>query len=78
MRIRKSTEKTRGGINPAPVPERGNNMYTDIETGEHVTTEQLYTEYLHMKQEQPEEYSYSFPEYIQNCLTENNGTLERG
>ena len=52
-------------------------MYIDIESGKTVTTEQLYTEYMHMKREQPSEYDYTFPEYVRNCLTENNGTLER-
>lgn len=52
-------------------------MYIDIETGEHVTTEQLYSEYMKNRQEQPEEYNYSFAEYIRNSLTTNNGTLER-
>ena len=52
-------------------------MFRDIETGEAVTIEQLHKEYERMKQEQPDEYGYSFKEYIRNCLTENNGTLER-
>lgn len=52
-------------------------MYIDIETGDVVTVAQLRKEYEQMKQEQPEEYGYSFPEYVRNCLTENNGTLER-
>lgn len=52
-------------------------MYIDIETGDIVTTEQLQSEYENMKQWQPEEYMYSFAEYVRNCLTENNGTLER-
>lgn len=52
-------------------------MYYDIESCETVTTEQLYNEYMRNRQEQPDEYNYSFAEYIKNSLTTNNGTLER-
>ena len=52
-------------------------MYIDIESGDIITIEQLMSEYENMKKNQPDEYGYSFPEYIRNCLTENNGTLER-
>ena len=51
-------------------------MWIDIETGEIVTAEQLRIEYEQAKENQPDEYGYSFEEYIQNCKTENNGTLE--
>lgn len=51
-------------------------MWIDIETGEIVTAEQLRTEYEQAKEKQPDEYGYSFEEYIRNCKTENNGTLE--
>lgn len=51
-------------------------MWIDIETGEIVTAEQLRIEYEHAKEKQPDEYRYSFEEYIRNCKTENNGTLE--
>ena len=51
-------------------------MWIDIETGEIITAVQLRSEYERMRQEQPEEYEYSFEEYIRNCKTENNGTLE--
>lgn len=52
-------------------------MYIDIETNETITTEQLFKEYTENKQNAPEEYNYSFAEYINNCLTRNNGTLEK-
>lgn len=52
-------------------------MWIDIESGETITTEQLRNEYEQLKQAQPTEYNYSFDEYIRNCMTENNGTLER-
>lgn len=52
-------------------------VYIDIESGETITTEQRYSEYMRNRQEQPDEYNYSFAEYIRNSLTTNNGTLER-
>jgi len=52
-------------------------MYIDIETNEIITTEQLFSEYESMRSAQPEEYNYSFADYVHNCLTENNGTLEK-
>lgn len=51
-------------------------MYFDIESNQIVTREQLFTEYQAMKENYPEEYAYTFPEYIKNCLTSSNGTLE--
>lgn len=51
--------------------------FYDIESGEYITLETLYSEYLTMQKEQPDEYNYSFTEYINNCLTVNNGTLEK-
>ena len=77
MRIRKHTERTGGAGNNPLRSGKERAMYTDIETGKTVTTEQLYTEYLSARSEQPDEYNYTFPEYIRNCLTEHNGTLER-
>ena len=50
--------------------------YYDIESGEAVTIDQLYAEYIAMQTAQPEEYPYSFDDYVGNCLTRNNGTLE--
>ena len=52
-------------------------MYIDIETNEIISTEQLLAEYESMRSAQPEEYNYSFADYVHNCMTENNGTLER-
>ena len=51
--------------------------FRDIESGEYITLKTLYSEYMTMKREQPEEYDYSFTEYVNNCLTVNNGTLEK-
>lgn len=49
--------------------------FRDIETGETITTEQLYSEYLqNMKSGEYE--AVTFSEYVYNCLTANNGTLE--
>lgn len=50
--------------------------FYDIEGKEIITEEQLYKEYKEMQNEQPENYDYSFSDYISNCLTCNNGTLE--
>lgn len=52
-------------------------MFFDIESGEYITTEQLFSEYIENRKSNPDEYSYSFPEYVKNCLTVNNGTLEK-
>lgn len=54
------------------------NVYFDIESGKTVTIDQLKTEYIESIKNNPKEFiNVSFPEYIENCLTENNGTLER-
>lgn len=50
--------------------------FYDIESEQTITIEHLYNEYTVNKTEQPDEYNYSFMEYINNCLTSNNGTLE--
>ena len=52
-------------------------MFLDIESGEKVTLGQLMEEYEQNRKAMPSEYNYSFDEYVANCLTENNGTLER-
>ena len=50
-------------------------IYHDIESNENVTTEQLYKEYLYnVKNGYTEKCTFS--EYVYNCLTINNGTLE--
>ena len=51
--------------------------FHDIESGEIITEEQLLKEFNILKSEQPAEYNYTFPEFIMNCLTSNNGTLEK-
>lgn len=51
-------------------------FFHDIESGEAVTLATLRKEYDRMKAEQPDEYGYTFPEYVSNCMTWNNGTLQ--
>lgn len=51
--------------------------FKDIESNEIVTIEQLKSEYDQLKKSDPETFDYSFAEYIENCLTRNNGTLEK-
>ena len=51
-------------------------LFYDIESSELVTLAQLKEEYNRNRKAQPEEFNYDFADYIRNCLTENNGTLE--
>lgn len=51
-------------------------LFIDIESGEKITLEQLKKEYNENRQIQPTEYNYSFTDYIRNCMTTHNGTLE--
>lgn len=48
----------------------------DIESGQIVFESDLLKEYFLNVFDLPEEYNYSFDDYINNCLTKNNGTLE--
>lgn len=50
-------------------------LYFDIESSEIITTTQLEAEFKRMKAENPDEYPYSFPEFVNDCLTINNGSL---
>lgn len=52
-------------------------MFRDIESGEKVTLAQLMEEYKQNRQALLSGVICSFDEYVENCLTENNGTLER-
>jgi len=52
-------------------------MFRDIESGEKVTLAQLMEEYKQNRQALLSGVNCSFDEYVENCLTENNGTLER-
>ena len=52
-------------------------MFIDINSNETVTVEQLLEEYNENKRILPDEFDYSFDEYVSNCLTINGGTLER-
>ena len=49
-------------------------MWMDINSGMMVSREQLYNEYVELRKAQPDEYCYSFDEYIENC-TGKNGQL---
>ena len=49
--------------------------YRDTETGSLITETALKEEFEKLKQEYPDEYDYSFSEYIKNC-TSKNGFLE--
>lgn len=52
-------------------------MWRDIESGELVTAEMLMREYLEHLREEPQEYeNVTFAEFVENCMTRNNGTLE--
>ena len=49
-------------------------MWIDENSNEIITAVQLRKEFETLKQEYPDEYNYSFEEYIANC-TGKNGTL---
>ncbi len=51
-------------------------LFHDIESNEIITENQLYSEYIENKKALPFEFNYSFSDYIRNCLTASNGTLE--
>lgn len=50
-------------------------MIFKTENGETVTAKELKAEFEQLQREQPEEYNYSFNDYIKNC-TGKHGTLE--
>ena len=50
-------------------------LYRDTENGEILTEAQLQKEFETLKAEEPDEYNYTFKEYLQNC-TSKNGFLE--
>lgn len=51
-------------------------MYRDTESGKLITIDQLKAEFEALKAENPQKYSYSFIEYLNNC-TSKNGFLEK-
>lgn len=65
----------RGNVPPLRKAE-GMHMFYDIESKETVTMDALLREYETLRKAFPDEYGYSFPEYVDNCLARNNGTLE--
>ena len=56
--------------------EREKEKFKDIETGEIITRSALLVEYERLRDKGLTE-SENFAEYIENCLTRHNGTLER-
>lgn len=50
-------------------------LFRDTETGEIIHENELKQIFAKLKEEQPEEYNYTFWEYIKNCLSK-NGFLE--
>ena len=51
-------------------------IYYDIEKEEYITESELFEEYEGYL-DNPESENISFTQFINNCLTINNGTLER-
>ena len=51
------------------------NIFIDTESMRFVTEKELRQQFEQLKREQPEEYDYTFEQYVQNC-TSKNGTLE--
>lgn len=49
-------------------------LFFDVETQEQITELQLLEEFRAFQRVLPQEYNYSFAEYIRNC-TSKNGTL---
>ena len=49
--------------------------FRDLEFDIVVTEEELLRTFKHLQREQPDEYNYSFENYIRNC-TDKDGTLE--
>ena len=45
--------------------------YRDIKTGNIITESELKSKFEEMKTENPEEYNYTFTEYIHNCSAKN-------
>ena len=50
--------------------------FRDISTGEIITEEELRKEFERLKKETPEEYDYSFNQYLLNCTSKNGMLIE--
>lgn len=50
--------------------------FRDLEFDIIVTEEELLRTFKHLQREQPDEYNYSFENYIRNCI-DKDGTLEK-
>ena len=50
--------------------------FRDINTGEIITEEELRKEFEELKKETPEEYDYSFNQYLLNCTSKNGMLIE--
>lgn len=51
-------------------------LFHDIESGLYVSCSELFIEYENGRKNEPYNYDFTFNEYIENCLTRSNGTLE--
>lgn len=51
-------------------------MYYDENEQCFVSEEQIKKEFIQLKAEQPEEFDYSFDEYLNNCLSKNGFLTE--
>lgn len=51
------------------------NLYRDTENGNIITIDELAAEFDELKATTPDEYDYSFIQYLNNCLSK-NGFLE--
>ena len=50
--------------------------YFDENEGCFVSEEQIKKEFIQLKAEQPDEFNYSFEEYLNNCLSKNGFLTE--
>ena len=57
--------------------KKAERVFRDIESGEIVFESELKTEYFLAILDDPININYSFEDYINNCLTMHNGTLEQ-
>lgn len=51
-------------------------MYIDTENNEIITESELYSEFIELSQNDPNEYNYTFKQYLNNCLSK-NGFLKK-
>lgn len=51
------------------------NIFYDFEQDEYITKGELFRIFNQLKEENPSEYNYSFPHFVANCMSINNGSL---